>query len=140
MFKENFYNKRQSIVDRRTDRCRIIRLDNQRHNLPPSLVITTTVELGPGPLGLITCMETRYWVQVFRPPITCLQCNIVSYSQLHRIYISITDNLCMKVYIYKLLYEIFTNIYYQTPPQYIIDHREKWLYSHFLLWVSNLDC
>ena len=30
--------------------------------LPPSLVITTTVELGPGPLGLITCMETRYWV------------------------------------------------------------------------------
>ena len=35
---------------------------NLSSNLPPSLVITTTVELGPAPLGLITCMETRYWV------------------------------------------------------------------------------
>ena len=45
---------------------------NLSSNLPPSLVITTTVELGPAPLGLITCMETRYWVQVLNPGITCL--------------------------------------------------------------------
>ena len=30
--------------------------------LPPSLVITTTVEPGPAPLGLMTWRETRYWV------------------------------------------------------------------------------
>ena len=38
------------------------------YNWPPSSVITTTVALGPAPLGLTTWMETRYWVKGCSPP------------------------------------------------------------------------
>ena len=51
-------------------------------SLPPSLVITTTVDPGPAPFGLMTCRETKYWVYVFSSEMTCLKQHLLEFENI----------------------------------------------------------